>query len=125
MASRQTTSKNAQKKGASRKAAPKQGAAKLRANAQAAPEPVPEPLFTGGTARDISGVVLAVFAVASFIAVIAPTTAPVAAARAGLFHPGLRPASITWASAWVAMSCRLRSCSYPRSSSCATRGSSR
>ena len=61
MASRQTTSKNAQKKGASRKAAPKQGAAKLRANAQAAPEPVPEPLFTGGTARDISGVVLAAF----------------------------------------------------------------
>ena len=88
MASRQTTSKNAQKKGASRKAAPKQGAAKLRANAQAAPEPVPEPLFTGGTARDISGVVLAVFAVASFIAVIAPTTAPVAAAVAGFYHLG-------------------------------------
>ncbi len=88
MASRQTTSKNAQKKGASRKAAPKQGAAKLRANAQAAPEFVPEPLFTGGTARDISGVVLAVFAVASFIAVIAPTTAPVAAAVAGFYHLG-------------------------------------
>ena len=88
MASRRTTSKNAQKKGASRKAAPKQGAAKLRANAQAAPEPVPEPLFTGGTARDISGVVLAVFAVASFIAVIAPTTAPVAAAVAGFYHLG-------------------------------------
>ena len=88
MASRQTTSKNAQKKGASRKAASKQGAAKLRANAQAAPEPVPEPLFTGGTARDISGVVLAVFAVASFIAVIAPTTAPVAAAVAGFYHLG-------------------------------------
>lgn len=88
MASRQTTSKNAQKKGTSRKAAPKQGAAKLRANAQAAPEFVPEPLFTGGTARDISGVVLAVFAVASFIAVIAPTTAPVAAAVAGFYHLG-------------------------------------
>ncbi len=44
--------------------------------------------MSGGVARDIAGVALAVFAAASFIAVIAPTTAPVAAALAEFYHLG-------------------------------------
>ena len=88
MATRQATTKDGQKKGAARKATSKQGAAKLRANAQAASAPAPEPLMTGGTARDITGVVLAVVAVGSFIAVIAPTSAPVSAAVARFYHLG-------------------------------------
>lgn len=88
MASRQAKTKGGQKKGSARKAAPKQGAAKLRANAHAVPEPAPEPLMTGGTARDILGVVLAVFAVGSFIAVISPASAPVTIVLARFYHLG-------------------------------------
>ncbi|WP_144743209.1 DNA translocase FtsK [Enorma burkinafasonensis] len=44
--------------------------------------------MTGSTAHDIFGVALAVFAVASFIAVVAPATAPITAALAGFYHLG-------------------------------------
>ena len=47
-----------------------------------------ESLVEPSTNRDIAGVVIAVLAIASFIAVISPATAPVTAAVAGFYHLG-------------------------------------
>ena len=47
-----------------------------------------EPLVDPSANRDIAGVVIAVLAIASFIAVISPATAPVTAAVAGFYHLG-------------------------------------
>ena len=47
-----------------------------------------EPLVEPSANRDIVGVVIAVLAIASFIAVISPATAPVTAAVAGFYHLG-------------------------------------
>lgn len=47
-----------------------------------------EPLVETSANRDIAGVVIAVLAIASFIAVISPATAPVTAAVAGFYHLG-------------------------------------
>lgn len=47
-----------------------------------------EPLVEPSADRDIAGVVIAVLAIASFIAVISPATAPVTAAVAGFYHLG-------------------------------------
>ncbi len=63
--------------------------AALRANASMVEPAVEvEPLVDGGASRDIAGVVLAVLAVASFIAVITPTSAPVTSAIASFYHLG-------------------------------------
>ena len=63
------------------------GGAGLRA-ASAAPAAAPEPLMEEGTARDLLAVGLAVVAVVSLIAVVAPSTAPVTAAIASFYHAG-------------------------------------
>ncbi len=47
-----------------------------------------EPLVEPSANRDIAGVVIAVLAIASFIAVFSPATAPVTAAVAGFYHLG-------------------------------------
>ena len=47
-----------------------------------------DPLVEPSANRDIAGVVIAVIAIASFIAVISPATAPVTAAVAGFYHLG-------------------------------------
>ena len=47
-----------------------------------------EPLVEPSANRDIVGVVIAVLAIASFIAVISPATAPVTAVVAGFYHLG-------------------------------------
>ena len=47
-----------------------------------------EPLVEPSANRDIAGVVISVLAIASFIAVISPATAPVTAAVAGFYHLG-------------------------------------
>ena len=47
-----------------------------------------DPLVEPSANRDIAGVVIAVLAIASFIAVISPATAPVTAAVAGFYHLG-------------------------------------
>lgn len=47
-----------------------------------------EPLVEPSANRDIAGVIIAVMAIASFIAVISPATAPVTAAVAGFYHLG-------------------------------------
>ena len=47
-----------------------------------------QPMFDASPARDIVGVVLAVIAVASFIAVITPATAPVTRAISSFYHLG-------------------------------------
>lgn len=47
-----------------------------------------EPLVEPSANRDITGVVIAVLAIASFIAVISPATAPVTAAVGGFYHLG-------------------------------------
>lgn len=47
-----------------------------------------EPLVEPSANRDIAGVVIAVLAIASFIAVISPATAPVTAAVAAFYHLG-------------------------------------
>ncbi len=71
-------------KGAERSEAPK----KLRANAGAEEVESLEPLFEPSANRDIAGVVLAVIAIASFIAVVSPESAPVTRAVAGFYHLG-------------------------------------
>ena len=72
-----------------KKAAPKGAAAKLRANLQE-PEDFEElePLVDSSANRDIAGVVIAVIAIASFIAVVSPSTAPVTHMVASLYHLG-------------------------------------
>lgn len=47
-----------------------------------------EPLVEPSANRDIAGVIIAVLAIASFIAVISPASAPVTAAVAGFYHLG-------------------------------------
>ena len=62
---------------------------KLRANAQQPKHAVDaEPLVDATFGRDIAGLVMAVFAVASLIAVVAPSTAPVTSAIASFYHLG-------------------------------------
>ena len=85
MASRKGTSKSAKGRKPARSAAQKNSAA-LRAGAHAAP--AADPLMANGSGRDIAGVALAVFAVCSFIAVIAPASAPITAAISGFYHLG-------------------------------------
>ncbi len=64
-------------------------AADLRANENVLDEfDDVEPLLDSGVYRDVIGVVLGVIAVASFIAVISPASAPVTAAVANFFHLG-------------------------------------
>lgn len=70
-------------------AADKAAAAGLRANEGRASSPEQVPTFSDATAgRDIAGVIMAVIAVASFIAVVSPATAPVSRAVAGFYHLG-------------------------------------
>lgn len=65
------------------------GADNLRGNrAPHVEHDVAEPLLDGGAAADIVGVVLAVLAVASFIAVVTPSSAPLTHAVAQLYHLG-------------------------------------
>ena len=73
---------------ANKGAGAKKAAAHLRANAKAAEDAPVEPLMTASTAHDIVGVLLAVFAVASLIAVVAPASAPLTAALADFYHLG-------------------------------------
>ena len=71
------------------KAAPKGAAAKLRANIDAADDfDELEPLMEPSANRDILGVVIAVIAIASFIAVVSPSSAPVTSLVAGFYHLG-------------------------------------
>ena len=67
-----------------------QGANKapLRASRPAEAAAPAAPLLDDTAPRDITGIVLAVFGVASLIAVAAPTTAPVTSALASLLHLG-------------------------------------
>lgn len=62
----------------------------LRANGShvAAAQPQFEPLVDAGVSRDITGIVLAVVAVVSFIAVVSPSSAPVSHAIANFYHLG-------------------------------------
>ena len=90
-----TGSNNARKGQAKGKASAKgrskaaQAAAGLRANEGRAAEAVEvAPLLGEGSGRDIAGVILAVVAVASFIAVVSPSSAPVTSAIAGFYHLG-------------------------------------
>ena len=62
--------------------------AALRANARDDEATQPAPLLDGGAGRDIAGVALAVAAVASLIAVMAPASAPVTQAVSGFYHLG-------------------------------------
>ncbi len=83
----------AERKGQGAKAKQRAGKGKasqrhLRANASAAAAAPAEPLWDQGAGRDIAGVVLAVIAVASLIAVVTPATAPVTQAIAGFYHLG-------------------------------------
>lgn len=68
----------------------KQPARNLRANSARVEGPAcpPDPLLDGSAARDILGVVIAVVAVISFIAVVSPTTAPISHAIASFYHLG-------------------------------------
>ncbi len=81
------------KKGAARGRGKGQGgasAAALRANAarEKGSDIEVAPLLENGSGRDMAGVVLAIVAVASFIAVVSPSTAPVTSAIAGFYHLG-------------------------------------
>ena len=73
--------KNKRNAGTTRQAAP------LRAARKPEPEPA-QPLLGSGTGRDLAAVGLAVVAVASLIAVVAPSTAPVTQAIASFYHAG-------------------------------------
>ncbi|WP_435890041.1 DNA translocase FtsK 4TM domain-containing protein [Collinsella tanakaei] len=90
MAAAGKTKNNAKQKGSQAKGANAKGNASpraLRANQKAQAEHV-EPIMDAGSGRDIAGVLLAVFAVASFISVVSPSSAPVTAAIAGFYHLG-------------------------------------
>lgn len=83
MAQRKSTASGQAKRGGA--AASK----KLRANAQQPKEAAEvQPLVDATFGRDIAGLALAVFAVASLIAVVAPSTAPVTSAIASFYHLG-------------------------------------
>ena len=90
MASTGNRSKGSKGKGKGRAAGAAAAPRSLRANeARAAQQDAPAaPLLAAGSGRDIAGVVLAIVAVASLIAVVSPSSAPVAAALAGFFHLG-------------------------------------
>lgn len=90
MASTGNRSKGSKGKGRGRAAGAAAAPRSLRANeARAAQQDAPAaPLLAAGSGRDIAGVVLAIVAVASLIAVVSPSSAPVAAALAGFFHLG-------------------------------------
>ena len=61
----------------------------LRANAARERDDAPvEPLMDATAGRDITGIVVAVVAVASFIAVVSPASAPVTKAIASFYHLG-------------------------------------
>ena len=61
----------------------------LRANAARERDDAPvAPLMDATAGRDIAGIVVAVVAVASFIAVVSPASAPVTKAIAGFYHLG-------------------------------------
>ena len=82
-----TTKSDQSKKARSASAAPRP----LRANAKHEEElyqDVP-PLMGESVNRDIAGVVLAVIAVASMIAVVAPASAPVTSAVSSFYHLGI------------------------------------
>ena len=68
------------------------GSSKLRANAQARQDEPEyqelEPLVEVSAYRDIAGVVLAVVAIASFIAVVSPESAPVTRSVSSFYHFG-------------------------------------
>ncbi len=90
MAAAGKTKNNAKQKGSQAKGANAKGNASpraLRANQKAQVEHI-EPIMDAGSGRDIAGVLLAVFAVASFISVVSPSSAPVTAAIAGFYHLG-------------------------------------
>ena len=73
------------------KAGQAKGNKKLRANEQAERQlelDAAPSLMGAGEGRDIAGVVIAVVAVASLIAVVSPASAPVTAAVAGFYHLG-------------------------------------
>lgn len=76
--------------GAGKHAGAKQPSRNLRANGSraVAQEPAFEPLMDASVGRDIAGVVLAVIAVVSFIAVVSPSSAPVSHAIASFYHLG-------------------------------------
>ena len=78
-------SRGKQARSGSAKAAPRS----LRANEarERVEEPV-APLMDATSGRDIAGVIVAVVAVASFIAVVSPTNAPVTQAVASFYHLG-------------------------------------
>ena len=84
------SAKNAKGNKANNQPAPAKGAGShLRANKGHESEfDEFEPLVEPSANRDIAGVVIAVLAIASFIAVISPATAPVTAAVAGFYHLG-------------------------------------
>ena len=84
---KQQTNKGKGSAGRGRKAAQSEER-NLRANAGRSRDEQAAPLLDEGSGRDIAGVLLGVFAVASFIAVISPSSAPVTAALAGFFHLG-------------------------------------
>ena len=92
MARAQSQSKGKQQ--AARGKHARSGAAKaapraLRANAARERDDAPvAPLMDATAGRDIAGIVVAVVAVASFIAVVSPASAPVTKAIAGFYHLG-------------------------------------
>ena len=75
---------------AGKRAGAKQPSRNLRANGSkaAVQEPAFEPLMDSSVGRDITGIVLAVVAVVSFIAVVSPSSAPVSHAIASFYHLG-------------------------------------
>ena len=88
MAKTGSTSESKRKAASRSKSAPKKGA-HLRANESREDVTVEAtPLVDDGAGRDIAGVVLAIVAVASFIAVVTPSTAPVTRAIANFYHLG-------------------------------------
>ena len=85
---KQAAAKGRKQSNAARKGASPRAAGGLRANAGRADDAKAAPLLDQGSGRDIAGVLLGIFAVASFIAVISPSTAPVTSAVAGFYHLG-------------------------------------
>ena len=89
MARAQSQSKQQQRGKHARSASAKAAPRALRANEGRAREADPvEPLMDDTAGRDIAGVVIAVVAVGSFIAVVSPVNAPVAQAVASFYHLG-------------------------------------
>ena len=87
MARQRTTKGSAGKGGAHARKGSQKAKPTPRAAREVREEAV-EPLADGTARRDIAGVVLAVVAVASFIAVVAPASAPVTSAVSLFYHSG-------------------------------------